>query len=192
MSTYFQFREEYLSAAIDEAVPYFKSKGYELPSNIKVSCGWPVGSRGGKKVMGQCFDPSASKSGAVEIFISPSLENPITVLGVLFHELVHAAVGNAAGHGPKFKLACQRLGLEGKATSAMPGHDLNVWLEETRQAVLGDYPHSTVDYSQRKKQGTRLIKLVCPVSGYTVRTTQKWIEHGLPMSPAGHEMVVSE
>lgn len=192
MTAFFEFREQWLSAAVDELRGYFTANGHKLPSDIKVSCGWPVGSRGSLKVLGQCFAPEASGSGSTEIFISPTVDEPNQVLGILMHELVHAAVGVDKGHGPVFKKACERLGLEGPATSAMPSDDLEEFLSEIRGKYLGEYPHSHLDYTQRKKQGTRLIKVVCPVSGYTVRITQKWIETGLPVSPAGHVMEVRD
>lgn len=188
MAIVFDYREQWLAAAFDEFRGYFEARGYSLPTALKVSCGWPVGCRGSKRVRGQCFSPAASKSGATEVFISPVEDDPLEVLGIAFHEGTHAAVGNEAGHGPTFQAACKRLGLEGKATSAMPGPDLRHWLKTEVLPMLGDYPHASVDFNQRKKQGTRMIKLVCPVSGYTVRTTAKWIKEGLPTSPAGYTM----
>ena len=37
-------------------------------------------------------------------------------------------------------------------------------------------------------QTTRMLKLECPDDGYIVRTTQKWIDVGLPTCPCGTEM----
>lgn len=44
----------------------------------------------------------------------------------------------------------------------------------------------------RKQHGSRMIKLVCPVDGYTVRTTRKWIDElGTPICPVpGHGHMV--
>ena len=188
MTAYFEFREQWLAAAVDEVRDTFARVGCELPKDIKVSCGFPVGSRGGKKIMGQCFAPSASKSGATEIFISPALDNALEVYGVLMHELCHAADGNIHGHGREFVSIAKSVGLTGKATEMLPGDTLRFLLKDLIAKFLGEYPHASVDFSQRKKQSTRMIKLVCPVTGYTVRTTQKWLDKGLPMSPAGHIM----
>lgn len=191
MTAYFNFREQWLTAAMQELVPTFERHGYKFPDSVKLSCGWPVGSRGGGKVLGQCFAPEASANGSTEIFISPTVASPVQAIGILAHELVHAAVGNKAGHGPLFKQACNRIGLtKGKATAAMPGPELEREITDVLMPMLGDYPHSTLDYSTRKKQGTRMIKLICPVTGYTVRTTAKWLKEGLPTSPAGHVMVI--
>jgi len=38
------------------------------------------------------------------------------------------------------------------------------------------------------KAGTRMLKLQCPECEYTVRTTQKWIEVGLPTCACGTKM----
>jgi hypothetical protein len=37
-------------------------------------------------------------------------------------------------------------------------------------------------------QGTRMLKVECPDCGYTLRTTRKWLDTGLPSCPAGNEM----
>jgi hypothetical protein len=189
----FSTREEYLMLAINEAaMAIFQPAGFDVPLHlVKVSCGWPVGSRGAKKVMGQCFHPKASKSGFIEIFISPVIDDAEQALGVLVHELVHAVVGNEAGHGPVFKRCAHAIGLtNGPMRSAMPGAELASKIKAMITESLGAYPHAAVDFSNRKKQGTRMILLRCPVSGYQVRTTQRWIMKGLPTSPAGHLMEV--
>lgn len=61
--------------------------------------------------------------------------------------------------------------------------------------VNGPYPHAQLDPSctdGKKKQGTRMIKVVCPSCGYTVRTTAKWLEVGLPTCPCGEDMEADE
>lgn len=185
-------REGWLSDFIAIIKPRLAEKGYTVPAKIKIACGFPVGSRGGKKIHGQCIAPVASADGTTEMFVSPTLSEPVTVMGVALHEAGHACVGVEAGHGPKFKAFCSALGLVGKATEAMPGPETERWLREEILPLLGAYPHASVDPSQRKKQGTRMIKLVCPETGYTVRTTKKWLAHGVPTSPAGCEMVVED
>lgn len=185
-------REGWLSDGLTLITPRIKAAGYSLPSTVKVACGFPVGSRGGKKIMGQCISPKASAAGHTEMFISPTISDPETALGVLLHEAGHAACGVEAGHGPKFKAFCAALGLTGKATEAMPGAETARWLREEVLPLLGAYPHASVDPNARKKQGTRMIKLVCPETGYTVRTTKKWLAMGVPVSPAGCEMVVQD
>ena len=190
MTLHFDTREQWLMAAVQECTPRFEAKGFTVPANIKVSCGWPVGSRGGKKVLGQCWHPKASAGGWIEVFISPLISDPLTALGILMHEKVHAVVGNEAGHGPEFKRCADAIGLVGKATQCLPGGELNEWLTSEVLPMLGDYPHDALDPGNRKKQSTRLIKVICPVSGYTARITEKWLAMGTPTSPAGVKMVV--
>jgi hypothetical protein len=190
MEQFFNLREEWLTAGMDGMRSRITAAGYSLPEKLKVTCGFPIGSRGGKKIMGQCISPKASAGGVTEMSVSPMISDPITALGVLLHELGHAACGVEAGHGRPFKAFCAALGLEGKATEAMPGAACRQWLQDEVLPLLGAYPHDAVDPSTRKKQGTRMIKLVCPETGYTVRTTKKWLARGVPTSPAGCEMVV--
>ena len=62
-------------------------------------------------------------------------------------------------------------------------------LRERLNALLSrmpDYPHRTLDVRvNEKKQGTRLLKIVCPACGYTARTTRQWLGRGLPTCPCG-------
>lgn len=190
MEQFHDTREGWLSHAITLITRRFVTQGYSLPANVKISCGFPVGSRGGKKVLGQAISQMASVAGYHETFVSPLVDDPMLVLGIVCHEWGHHAVGIEAGHGPAFKAFCAAVGLEGKATEALPGAALRQWLADEVLPMLGAYPHAAVDPSQRKKQGTRMIKLVCPETGYTVRTTKKWLSQGVPTSPAGCEMVV--
>lgn len=189
MEQFHDTREGWLSHGLSLAAPRFAAAGFPLPPDVKVACGFAPGARGGK-ALGVCISPKASAAGVTEMFISPTVSDALTALGVLIHEAAHAAVGVEAGHGPKFKAACAAVGLEGKATEAMPGSGLKAWLAADVLPMLGAYPHAAVDLNARKKQGTRMIKLVCPETGYTVRTTKKWLDLGLPLSPAGVEMQV--
>ncbi len=38
------------------------------------------------------------------------------------------------------------------------------------------------------KQGTRMLKVICPADGYTIRTTNKWLQVGFPTCPCGTVM----
>lgn len=192
MELFFDFREQWLAAGLDAMRPRLEKAGYRLPEKVKVACGFPVGSRGGKKVLAQCIAPAASADGTTEMFVSPTVADPMQALGCILHEAGHACVGVEHGHGQPFKAFCAALGLVGKATEAQPGEECRRWLQDEVLPLLGAYPHAAVDPNNRKKQGTRMIKLVCPETGYTVRTTKKWLALGVPTSPAGCEMVVAE
>jgi hypothetical protein len=186
-------REQWLQAATDKLRPMFSEVGAELPKNIRVSCGWPtkraLAGNSGLRAIGQAFASSCSTEKLREVFISPCIAHAPTVLATLVHELVHAQDDCKNGHKAPFRRVAVALGLEGKMTATFAGSELAGKLSAIA-AEIGDYPHAPLDLSNLKKQSTRMIKVECPECGYTVRTTAKWIEIGLPTCVCGEEMVV--
>lgn len=189
-------REQWLTLLSDIFRDTFRPLGSPLPEKLRVSCGWPsIGARNKKsrQVVGECWSTTLSVDGHTEIFISPLVSDSILAGSILVHELVHAAAGVKAGHGPRFKRLALAVGLAGPMRATHAGADLrerlNVLISD-----LGPYPHSSLDAltSGHKKQGTRMKKVVCPACGYTVRTTAKWLESGLPVCPCGTEMAVAD
>lgn len=191
-----QTREQWLELAVLKLRPIFAEAGADLP-NVRVSVGWP--SRGGvggkRKVIGQCWKSIVATDKVSQLFISPVLgEDPVQMLGVLVHELVHAWDDCESGHKGAFGKMARKLGLEGKLTATT----VNLESDLGRQLAgvldeLGDYPHAALNplemEKQRPKQSTRMIKIVCPNDGYTARTTRKWMDDlGLPKCPCGMEM----
>jgi hypothetical protein len=71
-----------------------------------------------------CFDKSASTDESYEILIRLDQQTPLEVAAILAHELVHAAVGTDAGHGPRFGSVARALGLEGGRSSPRWGPSL--------------------------------------------------------------------
>lgn len=187
-------REAWLAKATGVlAKTVFKDAGYKLPDNIRVSTGWPLGTRGGKGLhaIGQCFPAERSADGHFEIFISPELDDTARVLDVLIHEIVHVVAGLDAKHGPDFKKIAVACGLTGKMTATVASDGLKKKLADLVKE-LGKYPHAKLDGSRgsdrRPKQPTYMIKLTCPTDGYVIRTTKKWIDEiGYPTCPCGHE-----
>jgi len=184
-------REEWLTAAIEELRPIFSAVGKPLPQAIRVACGFPLNAKRSKAI-GECWIASASADGVIEILISPVLADPVAVFEVLVHELCHATSG-AFNHGVNFqKVACLML-LQACGTGSQP------W-KSTRGAAdfpttygaiidgLDAYPHGQLTYTDRKTQGTRMLKACCPSCGYTVRLTQKWAAQGLPTCPCGDDL----
>lgn len=173
-------REKWLQNAVDELVPVFAGHGFPLPGKIRVTCGFPAGSRGGKRI-GEHWSPTASDDGHHEIMISPTLADACRVLDVLTHELCHAAtLGD--GHGKKFGKIARLMKLEGKLTATLGGDEFKRDMENILSG-LGEYPHGKLNLSDRKKTATRLLKACCPACGYTVRVTQKWVDVGMPICP---------
>lgn len=179
-------REEWLHQIAKDMIKLGWFNGYTLPA-YRLGCGLPSKRAFGakKRVVGQCWHPDASADKTVEIFISPTLANPVEVAATLLHELIHAVTG-VRGHGGKFRALAIKLGLGGKMTETVPGDALTAKLKGMA-AKLGAYPHAKLDYSKRPKQGTRLLKATCGGCGYTVRLTRKWAEQCLPICGACDE-----
>jgi hypothetical protein len=186
-------RETYLQAATTHLAPLFEAQGYPLPP-VRASVGIPAGGKGGKlKRIGECWDKRASGDNTTEIFICPSQSEPVQVLAILLHELIHAAVGLECGHKGAFKRVALALGLTGKMTATTPGPELAAELAALA-GTLGAYPHAALNtaLSGRKKQGTRMIKLECQDCGWSCRTAQKNVDAGLPTCHCGGDINPAE
>ena len=188
----FSERESWLAAAaVMLQHEVFTSAGVEPAQweqrRYRVACGFPIGYRGsrtGKIVAGQAFDPSISADGTFEVFINPILDKPVDVIAVLAHELGHVWAGIQCGHRGEFARFCKAIGLTGPMTSTLPSESLRVKLQSIVDQ-LGSYPHAKVDPNARKKQGTRLLKLQCNSCGWTARVSALQANrlHGLSACP---------
>lgn len=181
-------REAWLIAAVDALRPMFLDDArVELPETLAVSVGWP-GGKSVRKVIGQCW-PTTSGDGVPHLYISPTLADPVEVLAVLAHELIHAYDDCKNGHKAAFARVARAIGLTGKMTATVASEPLRVRLAAVA-ADLGPYPHKrvTLDVAAVKKQGTRMLKVECPACGYTLRTTAKWLEVGVPTCCCGESM----
>jgi hypothetical protein len=173
------------------------------------------------KILGQCWSSLASEDGVNHLFISPELKDEARVLDVLIHELVHAVDDCKSGHKGAFAKAAKALGLTGKMTATVATPELTGTLRELAKGLgpyahatlypMGkpiqpktepkpEDPEETPEeetpvHSGPKKQGTRMIKVACSseceCGGYVVRTTQKWIEVGMPVCPFGTVMEIA-
>jgi hypothetical protein len=178
-------REAWLDAAVEKLRPIFIGYGYTIPE-LRVSVGWP--SAGGlankKKVIGQCWFGVTAADGKPQLFISPLLDNPIDVAGVLptlVHEVCHVVAGPDAKHGPKFVKVMKYLGLEGKPTATTAGSELIERLKLI-STELGPFPHSKlVPCKIPKTQTTRMVKMTCPACSYLSRTARKWLDEFGPV-----------
>jgi hypothetical protein len=187
-------REEWLNEAITLLAPLFKRAGHELPT-VKVSVGWPAvgGTRNKGRRIGECWSTEAASDGVNYIFISPTMNEPIMengqgILETLTHELCHAVDDCENGHTAVFKSIATSVGLEGKMTATTASEELMEEFERI-QEKLGEYPGGKLDVGvRRKKQTTRMKKLECEECGYIARTTQKWLDVGVPTCPCGTEM----
>lgn len=188
-------REGYLRAATNELRSLFEKNGLPLPEKIRFAVAFTSNGKKGK-VAGECWHSGASDDGHHEIIIRADFSEPVEVLGILVHELVHAALPPEAKHGKLFREAALRIGLEGQMRHAMPGPVLRERLNALA-ASLGPFPHARLNFDRMtlaglvasdrpKKQGTRMLKAECtaPGCGYTVRVAARWItECGPPHCP---------
>lgn len=180
-------RARWLEQAVHDLRPYFaENTNHQVPDDIRVSIGWPRGSRGGRggKTIGQCWHRTSVTDGHAEIFISPELgrkTDSVRILGTLAHEVAHSALPEKVGHRKPFALLATALGLEGKPTHTTEGPKFKEWANSFVDRN-GIFPGGAININaQHKKQGTRLLKCECEECGYTVRTTAKWIdEAGTP------------
>lgn len=173
-------REEWLNAGLDALRPWFEEKAkVSVPLDTRVSVGFPGGGSARKRI-GECWARRMSKDNVNEIFINPTLSDPVQMLDVLAHEAIHAIDDCVSGHKGEFKRIAKDIGLEGKMTSTHAGEMLKAELERIIK-TLPTLTHGALDLSKRKKQPTRLVKLECDCCGMILRTTTKWIEEtGLP------------
>jgi hypothetical protein len=168
-------REEWLQRFTEAARPFFKKAGHPLPKKVRCSVGFPSkGLRG--KAIGECWYASASGDKVAEIFIRPSLQSDGSrVADVLTHELCHAALPEGEGHGKLFRQLATGLGLTGKMTATTAGPGWHAWADPIIKE-LGKFPAASLGEMElqggKKKQTTRMLKLVCVDCGWTCRTTQ--------------------
>lgn len=176
-------REAWLLTAVDTMRPMFEPYGKPVPENLMVSIGYAK--RPGKGI-GWCYKPDHTEDGATTIFLSPELvaDDPIMVLGVLLHEMVHAADGGESGHKGWFARTAKALGLEGKMTTTNVGKGLEPTLKAMADA-FGEFPHKRLGAGEKKigAQKSRQIKIECPDDGYKLRGSRTTLELGIPACP---------
>ena len=176
-------REDWLNNAVVELRPVFEALKFPLPQNIRVTCGFPSRhARSLNRAIGEHWSSSASEDATHEILISPVVDDPFEVFGILVHELAHSAT-DGDGHRGRFPACVRALQLEGKPSSTKVGQAFRTQFEGLIDS-LGAYPHARLNVqANRKTQSTRMLKAYCPACGYTIRLSSKWADQGLPDCP---------
>ena len=173
-------REEWLNNMARELkTRVFKRAGFNVDlKKVKVSCGFPSTGWKGKRI-GECHP--IHNNGSNEIFIHPKMSDSVRVAGVLAHELIHAFDDCENGHGPAFRKVAIAIGLEGKMTATTESDELVAMIEKIIEKI-GKYPHKEMTTPGRKKQGTRMIKVICPNCNlYHVRMSRTMYEMAAPV-----------
>lgn len=179
-------RETWLNKAVDLMRPWFDDIGQPVPEHVLVSFGWAK--RGGGKAIGWTYRPDVTEDGASTILLSPVhvADDPVTLLGTLLHELVHAADGGVNGHKGAFVKMVRALGLEGKPTATVVGSELRPKLEAMAKK-LGPLPHKTLTLTPTggtAASRNRQLKIECTEGcGYKLRGSRSILDLGLPQCP---------
>lgn len=186
-----QYREQWLNEAMPMVRTHFADAGYTVPDHVRISTGWPSKQATGQKQrIGEAWHTECSGDGVHEVIISLSLDDPVKILGVLIHEVVHVTVGVEHGHKKPFADCAKAVGLTKPWTATGETEELQQKLQKWAKK-LGQYPGAKVDTGpQQKKQPTRLQKLECADCGCVIRVTTKWIEeYGAFDCPCGDKLL---
>jgi len=110
-----QTREAWLNYVAQRMGPMFERLGAPLPAQLRIAIGFTSSGRRSRHI-GECWDNQCSEDRHFEIFIRPDLSEskdlmPMQVAAILGHELVHAAIGVAAGHRKEFRRVARGIGL---------------------------------------------------------------------------------
>lgn len=168
-----QTREAWLARALPHLKKLlYKAGGQEFP-DPQFSIGLPSkGALQGKRIhIGECWTEKAHLGGKkCTIFISPILADPVAVLDVAVHELVHACVGVKKGHNAVFGRLARAVGLIGPLRSTEAGPELKKYLTDLA-AKLGTFHHDALKRykSPVKKQTTRQRLYECDCCEKKVR-----------------------
>ena len=136
-------RETWLREATKLIRPHFVVCGFPIPENIRFAIAFPSTGRKGQRV-GELWHSTTSDDGHFELIVRADVADPVEVLGILTHELIHAVLPMDAGHGKLYKAAAIKIGLQGKMMHAMPGPLLTPRLAEIAEA-LGPLPHARLN-----------------------------------------------
>ena len=172
-------REDWLTAAVEELRPFFYANGVSITDKVRVSCALPSNAkRTNFKSVGECFPNTNSADAHFEIFNSPVLADPVKVFETLIAMLSHTAKG-ALNHGKPYQKVADAMLLLPNGTASARYKSVthgDAFVQAYKQIIdsLGAYVHAELSASVGKKQGTRMLKCVCPSCGYTVRLTAKW------------------
>ncbi len=175
-------REQWLLHFVDALRPIFADAEFPLPESVRVSMGFPCKKAlGPKRRIGECHF-AGMKDGIQQIFITPSLEDPIEIGATLVHELCHV-ITPGSQHKGKFITAIRAIGLTGKPTATTAGESLRPKLAKIVKDLTKEYgafPHAKLEPHHVQKQTTRSLKAICGgcVEPRIIRVTQKVNKQG--------------
>lgn len=184
-------REEWLVAGMKALAEWFRSQGVPVPTDYRVACSFPGGGSPRKRI-GECWARSRSQAGINEVFVSPTIADPVDALNIGGHELLHAADDCKSGHKGDFNKFSRMVSYTGGKQSQAAGEAL---VRIRALAVdLGPYPHKAlVLVAKQAKEGNGLHGCECGCGNKVYSTAKKLEEYGFPVCPAcGEEMLPVE
>jgi len=144
-----RYAEVWLNEAVELLRPRFRQAGYEIPP-VHVSVGFSTdGYKPGARTntIGVCHASFMTIEGVNEIYITPMRTEPVDVISILVHELIHAIDDCKSGHGAGF----QKISRDLQCTDNLkvPLHEFKETMNFYRQMALqlGRYPRAGVRYS---------------------------------------------
>lgn len=191
-------RQNWLCAATEAVRERYEALGFDVPTKIRVSVGFPKGRKGrAGHAIGQCWKTVCSRDGHNEIFISPELGDDARICGVIAHELAHAIDNCEHGHKKEFKKIATAIGLTGKMTATTESPEFVHWVGENVTAVIGPYPAgpltnpAAIAIPAPRKPRAKTLRFVCPDCDYEARVPEKCAEeNGAPICPSCHDAMV--
>lgn len=158
-------REAWLTEAmlyvLDDILYPLLPDDYKAPHNFRISLGLAPRTTIKSKVIACCIQASASADSTNEIFITPAIDNPISILEAMTHEAIHYLDDCQSGHKNFFAKLARKAGLLGKLTATHASPELIAKLEDIVD-TLGAIPHAKIILSEaKKKQTTRMLKIAC-------------------------------
>ena len=168
-------REAYLVKATVIFRKEWKKLGVEVPGDVQVSCGFPGGGSVFKRI-GECWPRSRSAAGVNQVFINPTQSQQKLVLGILGHELLHAADDCKSMHGGVFTKNSKLVGFGGGKHS-LPDSEAAKALIQVISTKLGAYPHAALNaVKPKQKKADGLQKYECADCGDVLYSTVKKVE----------------
>tara|TARA_R100001510_G_C7605024_1_gene170477 strand:+ start:80 stop:679 length:600 start_codon:yes stop_codon:yes gene_type:complete len=198
METKYHQRETWLEACMALCIIHLCEKTGTDPAvfsqaKIRISCSWLGGQRT-KKAVAQCVKASCATDGHIGINISPARDKPLEVVSDTYHELIHALMfilNIECGHRGEFARIAKLCGFLAPMTSTPMSDALRPELQAIADQ-LGAYPHGAVDINARKKQTTRMVKVVCePCNNIARQSRTAYQTHGLVCGTCGDSMLES-
>lgn len=175
-------REAWLLAGVEHLTLIFLRQGHVVPP-VRVSIGWAASGQRSHTI-GECWPRSRAADQINQIFIVPSLGDPVEVLDVLTHELVHAVDDCKHSHGREFRKIALSVGLQGPMMrQARAGDALKAQLQEIA-VELGPFPHGALTRRAPRVRDLDPPRAKCPKCDYRLRIPKKFLALGPPLCPA--------